>query len=168
MNGYNSVSTPIEASTASNELGEDSSLDKTLYRQVMGCLRYVCNTRPNIAYRVRLVSRYMDSLRKSNLLTAKMILRYVKGIVEHGLMLPSKANSTNHSILGFSDADWCGDKSDRNSTTSYVFMLGSAPISWCSKKQDVVALSSCEAKYIVACMAACQAIWLEKLLGELS
>ncbi|XP_019451821.1 PREDICTED: uncharacterized protein LOC109353920 [Lupinus angustifolius] len=145
MNDCNLVSTPIEVSTTFDELGEDSSVDKTLYRQMIGCLRYVCDTRPDIAYKVGLVSKYMESPRKSNLLAAKRILIYVKGTIEYGLMLPSKANSTNHKMLGFSDADWCGDKSDRKSTTSYVFMFGDDPISWCSKKQEVVALSSCEA-----------------------
>ncbi|XP_019422991.1 PREDICTED: uncharacterized protein LOC109332464 [Lupinus angustifolius] len=127
------------------------------------CPRYICNKRPNIAYGVGLMSKYMESPRKSNLLTTKRILRYVKGTIEHGLMLPSKTSNTNHNMLGFSDTNWCGDKSDRMSTTDYVFMLGGTPISLCSKKQDVVALFLCEAEYI----AACQTLWLEKLLGEL-
>ncbi|XP_019434981.1 PREDICTED: uncharacterized protein LOC109341503 [Lupinus angustifolius] len=135
MNGCNLVSTPIEVGTAFDELEEDTSVDKTLDRQMIGCHRYVCNTRPNIAYGVGLVSRYMESSKKSNLLTANRILKYVKGTIGHGLMLPTKANNINHNMLGFSDADWCIDKSDKKSTTSYMFMLGGAPISWCSKKR---------------------------------
>lgn len=71
-------------------------------------------------------------------------------------------------MFGYSDSDWCGDKDDKKSTAGYVFKFGTAPISWCSKKQSVVALSTCEAEYIVAAMAACQALWLEALMEELN
>lgn len=62
----------------------------------------------------------------------------------------------------------CGDRVDRRSTSGYVFKLLDAPISWCSKKQPVIALSSCEAEYVTGSHAACQAIWLKSLLKELS
>lgn len=65
-------------------------------------------------------------------------------------------------MIGYSDADWCGDKDDRKSTAGYCFFLGKAPISWCSKKELVVALS------IAAAMSACQAAWLDALMNELS
>ncbi|GAU13535.1 hypothetical protein TSUD_346390 [Trifolium subterraneum] len=67
----------------------------------------------------------------------------------------------------FSDADWCGDKVDRRSTTGYVFKFQNAPVSWCSKKQSVIALFSCEAEYVAGSLAACQANWLQSLLSEM-
>ncbi|GAU33536.1 hypothetical protein TSUD_143290 [Trifolium subterraneum] len=63
--------------------------------------------------------------------------------------------------------DWCGDKVDRRSTSGYVFKFQNAPISWCSKKQSVIALSSCEAEYVAGSLAACQANWLQSLLSEM-
>ncbi|BAT81325.1 hypothetical protein VIGAN_03101800 [Vigna angularis var. angularis] len=63
--------------------------------------------------------------------------------------------------------NWCGDKSDRKSTVGYVFFFNGAPISWSSIKEPVVALSSCEAEYIAACEATCQAAWLSSLMSEL-
>nr|KYP41412.1 Copia protein [Cajanus cajan] len=134
---------------------------------MVGSLRYVCNTRPAIAYGVGLMSRYMETPKQSHLLAVKRLLKYAKGTIGYGLIFPNKFSSPNHSMVGYFDADWCGDKVDRKSTTCYVFMLGDAPISWCSRKQSVVALSSCEAEYIAASMGACQALCLETLLEEL-
>jgi len=70
-------------------------------------------------------------------------------------------------LMAYSDADWCGDKQDRKSTSGYLFKFLNAPISWCAKKQPVVALSTCESEYIARCMATCQAIWLENILKEM-
>nr|KYP32045.1 Retrovirus-related Pol polyprotein from transposon TNT 1-94 [Cajanus cajan] len=167
MLNCNPVSTPVDTGNTLDKSEGDQMVDKTLYRQMVGSLRYVCNTRPDIAYGVGLVSRYMETPKQSHLLAVKRLLRYVKGTIGYGLMFPNKFSSPNHNMVGYSDADWCGDKADRKSTTGYVFMLGDAPISWCSRKQSVVALSSCEAEYIAASMGACQALWLETLLEEL-
>ncbi|XP_020225209.1 uncharacterized protein LOC109807090 [Cajanus cajan] len=167
MLNCNPVSTPVDTGNTLDKSEGDQMVDKTLYRQMVGSLRYVCNTRPDIAYGVGLVSRYMETPKQSHLLAVKRLLKYVKGTIGYGLMFPNKFSSPNHNMVGYSDADWCGDKADRKSTTGYVFMLGDAPISWCSRKQSVVALSSCEAEYIAASMGACQALWLETLLEEL-
>jgi hypothetical protein len=70
-------------------------------------------------------------------------------------------------MTGYSDANWCGDKIDRRSTTSFVFMLQGAPVSWTSKKQSIVALFSCEAEYVTGSSAACQANWLQNVLEDL-
>ena len=69
--------------------------------------------------------------------------------------------------MGYTDSDWCGDKVDRRSTSGFVFLLSGAPISWSSRKQDVIALSTCEAEYVVVCNASCQGLWLLSLLVEL-
>lgn len=98
---------------------------------------------------------------------AKKVLRYVKGTVDLGILLPNRMNS-DAEMYGYIDSDWNGDIVDRKSTSGYLFMLGNAPISWCSKKQNVVALSSCEAEYIAAAQGAGQAQWIEKLLTEMN
>lgn len=81
-------------------------------------------------------------------------------------MFPRNEDQGATKLIGFSDSDWCGDQVDRRSTTGYLFKFLNAPISWCSKKQPVVALSSCEAEYIAASYAACQALWLDSLIKE--
>jgi hypothetical protein len=78
------------------------------------------------------------------------------------------ASSFNfHLLISYSDADWCGVKQDRKSTSGYLFKFLNDPISWCAKKQPVVALLTCESEYIAECMAACQAVWLENILKEM-
>jgi len=70
-------------------------------------------------------------------------------------------------LIGYSDSDWCGDLTDRRSTSGYVFKFNDAVISWCTKKQPVTALSSCEAEYIAGTFATCQALWLDSVMKEL-
>jgi hypothetical protein len=83
------------------------------------------------------------------------------------VLFPYSSDSSKLELNGFSDADWCGDKVDRRSTSGYVFKFQNAPVSWCSKKQSVIALSSCEAEYVAGSLAACQANWLQSLLSEM-
>jgi len=68
----------------------------------------------------------------------------------------------------FSNADMAGDIDGWRSTSGVLIFLGSAPISWLSLKQKVVALSTCEVEYVAAATTACQAVWLRQLLGELT
>jgi hypothetical protein len=78
-----------------------------------------------------------------------------------------KLNTAETMLTGYSDSDLAGDVDDRKSTSGSVFLLGSCLVTWASQKQRVVALSSCEAEYIASANAACQGIWLSRLLGEL-
>lgn len=73
----------------------------------------------------------------------------------------------NLTIEAYSDFDWAGDKSSRRSTSGFIFMLNGGPVSWCSKRQATVALSSTEAEYIALTLAAKEATWLRLLLTEL-
>lgn len=161
----NSADTPTATGVNLVKDPNEEEVDVTLYRQMVGSLRYLCCTRPDLLYVVGLISRYMENPKLSHFRAAKRIMRYVKGTLDYGILFPSAAKKCN--VLGYSDSDWCGDKSDRKSTTGYVFFYGDAPISWSSKKEQVVALSSCEAEYIAAAMAACQAQWLDNIFGEL-
>ena len=70
-------------------------------------------------------------------------------------------------LSGFVDADWVGDVNDRRSITGFCFIAGSAAISWCSKKQSTVALSSCEAEYVATTMATQECLWLRRLIQEM-
>ena len=94
----------------------------------------------------------------------KPIFRYLKGTQQYGLRY-SKSDSSN--CVGFSGADWGGDLDDRKSTSVYVFQVGGTAISWRSKKQTCVALSTAEAEYIALSGAAQESLWLQQLLADL-
>jgi hypothetical protein len=95
----------------------------------------------------------------------KQILRYLRGTLKYGCVY--RAGVGEPILTGFSDSDLAGDVDDRKSTTGIAFFLGSGIVTWASQKQKVVALSSCEAEYIAASTAACQAVWISRLLGEI-
>lgn len=151
------VSTPIDTGTNLERNDNESEIDGTLYKQMVRSLRYLFNTRPGILFAVGLVSRFMEKPRSSHLVAVKRILRYIKGTQDCGILFTGPNKNTKAEIYGYTDSDWSGDKDDRKSTGGYVFMCGKASISWCSKKQSVVALSSCEAECIATSFAACQA-----------
>lgn len=139
-------------------------VDPTTYRQLIGSLMYLVNTRPDICYAVSALSLFMSEPRQIHLVAIKHTLRYLRGTVGYGL----KYSSSMDLILeGYTDSDWAGIVTDRKSTSGCCFNLGSAMISWCSRKQTSVALSIAEAKYIAACVATCEAVWLRKLLAGL-
>ncbi|GAU49921.1 hypothetical protein TSUD_180390 [Trifolium subterraneum] len=126
--------------------GSSETVDSTMFRQLIGSLRYLCQTRSDISYAVGYVSRFMSKPLKSHLLATKRILRYINGTIHYGVLFQYSRDSSKIELNGFSDADWCGDKVDRRSRSGYVFKFQNAPVSWCSKKQSVIVLSSCEAE----------------------
>ncbi|XP_050901883.1 secreted RxLR effector protein 161-like [Lathyrus oleraceus] len=136
-------------------------------RQMVDSLRYLCNSRPYICYSVSVISKFMHDPRKTYMITAKRILRYVKGTKEYGLLFPNRSKGDKSELIGYSDSDWCGDITYRRSPHGYVFKFNEAAISWCTKKQPVTSLSSCEVKYIAGIFATCQAMWLDSVMKEL-
>ena len=124
---------------------------------------YLTATRPDIMYSVSLVSRYMEYPTEEHLLAAKRILRYLQGTRDFGLFY---RKGTKSNLLGFTDSDFVGDQDDRRSTSGYAFMFGTGAITWSSKKQPIVTLSSIEAEFVAATACTCQAIWLRRILEE--
>ncbi|MCI09298.1 cationic amino acid transporter 1-like, partial [Trifolium medium] len=167
MNGCNSVSNPSETNLKLDECINEEKVDSTMFRQMVGSLRYLCNSRPDICYSVSVISKFMHDPRKPYLIAAKRIFRYIKGTVDFGLLFPYGTDSEGRTLIGYSDSEWCGDITDRRSTSGYVFKFNNVAISWCTKKQPVTALSSCEAEYIAGTFATCQAIWLDSVMKEL-
>lgn len=96
----------------------------------------------------------------------KHILRYKKGTIEYGLVY--EGEKANRVLYGFTDSDLAGYVIDRRSSGGMCFYLNRCLISWSSEKQKVVALSLCEAEYMAATTAACQNIWLHRLLKEIT
>ena len=165
MKDCNPSQIPMEPRLKLSKESTSPPVDTTLYRSIVGSLRYLLHTRPDLAFSVGMVSRYMEKPTTEHMAAVKHILRYVKGTLNLGCVYEKKEGSLE--LIGYSDSDLAGDTNDRKSTTGLIFFLGSNPISWCSQKRKVVALSSCEAEYIAACAAACQGVWLGRLLAEL-
>ena len=164
MKDCNPVSTPIEFGLKLNKDHEGKKVDSTLYKQIVGSLMYLIATRPDIMFSMSLISRYMENPTKIHLLAAKRILRYLQGTRDFGLFYKK---GEKLELFGFTDSDYAGNQDDRRSTSGYVFMLGTGAVSWSSKKQQIVSLSTTEAEFIAATACACQAIWLRRILEEL-
>lgn len=109
----------------------------------------------------------MNKPKESHMQAAKRVLQYIKGRVDYGVLFPIGRKKIAEEITGYTDSDYGGDPVERKSTSGYIFMVNDAPISWCSKKQSVVALSSCKDEYIGGSFAACQAVWIKELMEEL-
>ena len=151
-----------------------SDSDINMYRGMVGSLIYASvSTRPDITHAVNMVSRYMTKPTKESMIMVKRIFRYLIGVPNIGLVYDSININENDSdsdtiiITGYCDADWGGDKNDRKSTTGYCTFINNNLISWCTKKQATVALSSTEAEYMAICEVAKEIMWLRILLKEL-
>lgn len=131
-------------------------VNATLFRSLIGGFRYLVHTRPYVALAVGVVSRFMERPTQLHLNAAKRILRYIKGTLEFGLVY-SKDDSSNV-LTDYSDSDHAGYIEDRKSTDGMAFYLNESLVTWVSQKQQCVALSSCEAEFMAATAAACQAI----------
>jgi len=164
MKDCNPASTPTEFGLKFHKDLEGKKVDSTLYRQIVGSLMHLIGTRLDIMYAVSLISRFMESPTEMHLLAAKRILRYLQGTKDFSLFF--KANEKSE-LIGFTDSDYTGDQDSRRSTSGYIFMLGTRPVSWSSKKQPIVTLSNTEAEFVAATSCACQAIWLRRILEEL-
>lgn len=135
------------------------------YQHVIGCLLYVAQaTRPDIAYAVNTLSRFNKEPKSEHWAAVKRVLRYLQGTKHYKLTYTKHGQSE---ITGFCDADWASDTQDRKSCTGYIFMLQGGAVSWCSRKQQTVALSTAEAEYMSMSSAAQEALWLQQLQGEL-
>eukprot|EP00253_Pinus_taeda_P011393 PITA_11393 len=155
------MSTPMITNWKKLHASDSELVDPTLYRQLIGSLMYLVNTRPDICFAVNTMSQFMCEPRKVHWVAAKHILRYLQGTVDYGL---NYRQGDGVRLVGYTDSDWAGCASDRKSTSGCCFGLGSEIVSWFSRKQQSVAMSSAEAEYMAASLASCEAIWLRKML----
>jgi hypothetical protein len=149
------MNTPME--TKLKLLVDTSSelIDAALYRQIIGSLMYLTNTRLDICFSVNTLSQFLVEPRHVHLVATKHVMRYLKGTLDYGLSYDGDHNFT---LSGYTDSDCAGSVSDRKSTSGFCFSLGSTMISWQSRKQSSISLSTAEAEYIAACSASCEAI----------
>ncbi|WVZ90939.1 hypothetical protein U9M48_037189 [Paspalum notatum var. saurae] len=165
MASCNACTTPMEVRLQLSKNGTSPVVDAKLYHSLIGSLRYLLHTRPDLTFAVGYLSRFMAEPRLEHMAAMKQMLRYIKGMSDHGLFYTNDGGKLD--LLGYSDSGMAGDIDGRKSTTGVIFFLGGNPVTWLSQKQRVVALSSCEAEFIVGASAACQAVWLRRLLGDI-
>ena len=152
MEKSNSVKNPIVSGVRLMKDEEGSKVNATMYKQLVGSLMYLTATRPDLMYMVSLINRFMASPTELHLQAAKRVLRYLKGIVDLGVFY---RNEGNGELMAYTDSDYAGDVDDRKSTSGYVFLLNEGAVSWSSKKQPVIALSTIEAEFVAAITCAC-------------
>ena len=119
MSECNSVRIPVEARFKFGKDTREDEMNPSLFRSLIGSLRYLLNTRPDLTYSVNYLSRYMNNLSSEHMNAAKRVLRYIKGTLSFGLR--HGRCKKKHSIQGFSDNDFAGDSDDRKSTSGQVF-----------------------------------------------
>ncbi|KAG8498333.1 hypothetical protein CXB51_007179 [Gossypium anomalum] len=158
------VNTPMVSSSVLSEDDGDRLSDPTEYRSLAGALQYIVLTRSDIAYAMNRVCQFMHSPTSEHLVALKRILRYLCGTISYGLVFRS---SDRLSLVGYADANWGLDVDDRRSTTGYCVFYGQTPVSWSSKKQQIVSRSTAEAEYRSLTAAASDVTWLLSLLHEL-
>ena len=166
MKDCNPVHIPMESGLKLEKSEQEKEIDTTGYSKIIGCFWYLLHTRPDLSYCVGVLSRYMSSPRVSHGAAIKQCLRYLRGATSFGITF-EKAGRNATKLVGYSDSSHNVDPDDGRSTTGHIFYLGSSPITWCSQKQDTIALSSCEAEFMTGTEAARQAIWLQDLLQEI-
>lgn len=167
MADCNPVSTPADPNvklTHDETLGEDPErieLKEVPYQEAVGSLLFAAQvTRPDIQFAVHLVSRFNQQFNRSHWTAVKRIFRYLRGTLDVGI---TYRRDDNNAIHGYCDADWAGDATDRRSVTGYAFLLQGGAITWNTKKQPTVALSTTEAEYMAMSSATQEALWLMNL-----
>lgn len=157
--------TPIVQNHRLREYSDQMPINKERYQRLVGKLIYLSHTRPDIAYVVSVVSQFMHAPSEDHMDCVMRIIRYLKGAPGRGLQFQK---SGHLKIEGFTDADWAESVLDRRSTSGYFTFVGWNLVTWRSKKQKVVALSSAEAKFRGMAKGPCEFLWLRKLMTELS
>jgi len=138
----NPIGTPLEVGL--QLVKADESDDALPYREAVGSLTYLMvGTRPNLALAIGKLSRIVSCYGKEHWAAIKRVLRYVKGSMDKELVFDKNSSCV---LQGYSDADCAGDHETRRFTTSFTFIFGGAAVSWGSKLQKTVALSTMEAE----------------------
>lgn len=159
------MSTPMTKNCKLSKDDDSPLVDATYYRSMIGDLLYLTATRPDIMQAVGMVGRFQFAPKQSHLLAVKRILRYLKGTSDFGLWYPKDSTLT---VTAYTDADWAGSIDDRKSTSGNAFFLGDYSVSWLSKKQSSISLSTAETEYIAAVDCCSQILWMKEALKDLN
>jgi hypothetical protein len=136
------------------------SIDQKVYRSMIGSLLYLCASRPDIMLSVCM---FQADPKEVHLRAVKIIMRYLVYTPKFGLWYPK---GSTFDLIGYSDADWAQCKIDRKSTSGTCQFLGRSMVSWTSKKQNSIALSTAKAEYIAAGHCCAQLLWMRQTLRD--
>ncbi|XP_015168560.1 uncharacterized mitochondrial protein AtMg00810-like [Solanum tuberosum] len=134
-----------------------------MYRGIIGSLMYLTASRPDIVFSVGMCARFQAAPKESHLKEAKRIMRYLKGTQDLVLFYPT---GDSFDLIGYVDVDYAGFLIGRKSTSGMAHFLGSTLISWGTKKQNYVALSTAEAEYVVVASCYAQLLWIKQQLED--
>ncbi|KAK2396140.1 hypothetical protein QL285_057811 [Trifolium repens] len=157
------MTTPMHSSCSLNKEEVGGIVNLKLYRGMIGSLLYLTTSRPDILYNVCLCARFQSDPREPHLIVVKRIFRYLKGTASLGLLYKK---SLDYKLVGFCDADYVGDKIERKSTSGNFQFIGENFISWASRRQVTIALSTTEAEYISAAKCCTQLLWMKYQLED--
>ena len=155
------VGTPMSSSIRLDADSEGKKINEKLYRSLIGSLLYLTASRPDILFAVCICARFQSSPTETHLKAVKRIFKYIACTVKLGIWYPK---NENFDLIGYSDADYAGCKIDRKSTSGTCQLLGNKLISWSSKKQNSVALSTAEAEYVSIGNCYAQILWIKQQL----
>ena len=157
------MNTPMHPTCNLSKEDEGAKVDQKLYRGMIGSLLYLTASRPDILFSVCLCARFQSDPRESHMTAVKRIFRYLKGTTNLGLLY---RKSLDYKLIGFCDADYAGDRIERKSTSGNCQFLGDNLISWASKRQTTIAMSTAEAEYISAASCCTQLLWMKHQLED--
>ncbi|QRW10540.1 Copia-like polyprotein/retrotransposon [Ceratobasidium sp. AG-Ba] len=164
MSDCKPVDTPMSEGLHLEKL-DSPEMNRSLYQSGIGSLMYaMIGTRPDISFSTGLLAQHSNSPANEHWLAFKRVLRYLKGTTELGITYDG---SKPLLPVGFVDSDFAGDKNSSRSTTGWTFTMTGGSVSWASRKQPTISLSSTEAERVASSNAAREAVWLNMLLDEL-
>jgi hypothetical protein len=139
------------------------SVDQKVYRSMIGSLLYLCASRSYIMLSLYMCARFQANPKEVHLRVVKRIMRYLVYTPKFGLWYPK---GSTFGLIGYSDTDYAGCKIDRKSTSGTCQFLGRSLVSWASKKQNSVALSTAKAEYVAAGHCCAQLLWMRQPLRD--
>jgi hypothetical protein len=161
MDEYKPIKTPMPSNGDLNLDEEGNPVDQTLYHSIIGSLLYLTTSRPDIMFSVCMCARFQANPKEQHLIAVKRILRYLKHTPSIGLWYLKGAR---FQLVGYSELNYAGYKIDRKSISRGCHLLGRSLVSWSSKKQNSVALSTAEAEYIAAGACCAQILYMKQTL----
>jgi hypothetical protein len=164
MTSCKPISIPLEQNVKLSADERDFVEDTIMYRHIVRSLIFMTITRPNLNYIVGMVSQFMQTPQEPHLDAMRTILKYIKHILLCGIFYEAKSQLQVH---GYTNVDWACNVSNRRSINGFMFSFGNGAVSWNSKKQPTIALSSTEAECKGPTIVACEIVWLQKLLSYL-
>ena len=163
MEAAKPIDTPISPSTRLVMDDGSPSVEEKSYRGMIGSLLYLTASRPDIVFSVGLCARFQSNPKETHLKAVKRIFRYLKNTSDLVLWYPRECSID---LVGYADADYAGFLVDRKSTSGMAHFLGPCLVSWATRKQHSVAMSTAEAEYVAAASCCAQLLWIRQQLRD--